>query len=191
MESMESIRAEQPAINHMMIGYAELAFMYIRQQAVIRGRVCVVTRAKEGRTGRRRKNSRCRPKRKINEVSEGQIYAQKSARPATDGVAVSQAETTPPASFTSQDATRPVYLIGHTPASSRLIRLPASISILACSRLFYLKSFSFKNISEELSWTTGLTLMLDIEDVSDCMSAPLGDGGRGRLMRHDLIKDSW
>lgn len=82
-------------------------------------------------------------------------------------------------------------MICHTPASSRVIRSPASISILAFSRLFYLKSFSFENIGEELRWITGVTLMLDIEDVSDCMSAPLGDGGRGRLMRHDLIKDSW
>lgn len=102
MESMESIRAEQPAINHMMIGYAELAFMYIRQQAAIRGRVCVVTRAKEGRTGRQQKNSRCTPKRKINEVSERQIYAQKSARSATDGVTISHTDTTLSSSFTSQ-----------------------------------------------------------------------------------------
>lgn len=55
MESMESIRPEQPAINHMMIGYAEAAFMHIRQQAVIRGRVFVFMSAKEGRAGKERR----------------------------------------------------------------------------------------------------------------------------------------
>lgn len=55
MESMESIRAEQPAINHTMIGDAEPAFMYIRQQAVIRGRVFVFMSAKEGRAGGERR----------------------------------------------------------------------------------------------------------------------------------------
>lgn len=41
MESMESIRGEQRAINHMMIRHAEHAFMHVRQQAVIRGCVYV------------------------------------------------------------------------------------------------------------------------------------------------------
>lgn len=78
MESMESIRAEQPAINHVMIGYAEPAFMYIRQQAVIRGRVFVFMSAKEGRAGKERRERRRRAKRKINEVSKRQICPQKT-----------------------------------------------------------------------------------------------------------------
>lgn len=41
MESMESIRVEQPDINHVMIRHAEHAFMYVRQPAVIRGCVLV------------------------------------------------------------------------------------------------------------------------------------------------------
>lgn len=73
MESMESIRAEQPAINHRVIAYAQAAFMYVRQQAVIRGHTSVFMSATEGRAGKGCKNRRYRAKRQIYEVSKRQI----------------------------------------------------------------------------------------------------------------------
>lgn len=52
MESMESIRAQQPAINHATIRHAKQAFMYARQQDHNkRLRASIYTPSKDGANG--------------------------------------------------------------------------------------------------------------------------------------------
>lgn len=72
MESMESIRAAPPAINHRLIACARPAFMYIRQRAGMPGRAALFTSATEGRAAgkRAKKTGDAEAKGQIYEVSE-------------------------------------------------------------------------------------------------------------------------
>lgn len=81
MESMQSIRPQQPAINHRMIAHAEAAFMHIRQQAVIRGRASLFMSATEGRAGKECKNKDTDGKDRFMKSPKGRLKMRKQLFP--------------------------------------------------------------------------------------------------------------